>query len=122
MIRKSLISSSLILFSLGNAVAIAQAEDNANEIITRCAAEQDPGQRIACLEAALQGETRPPAVEQAAGPAINANTNEQLNTASAAVPESSPAATEVASSGAEVPTATMVRPITVSDTCIIRAS
>lgn len=96
MIRKSLISSSLILFSLGNAGAIAQAEDNANEIITRCAAELDPGQRIACLEAALQGETRPPAVEQAAGPATTANTNEQPNTASAAVPESSPAATEVA--------------------------
>ncbi len=96
MIRKSLISSSLIVFSLGNSFAIAQTADNAAEIITRCAAEQDTGERIACLEAALQRETRPTDVERAAGSATKADTNEQPNTDSAALPENSPSVKEVA--------------------------
>lgn len=88
MVRKSLISSTLIVFSLSNAFAIAQAEDNANDIIARCAAELDPGKRIACLEAALQGGTPPSATERAAGPTVNVNPSEQPKSESAAQPQS----------------------------------
>jgi len=98
MLRKSLISSTLIIFALSNDFAIAQAEDNANEIIARCAAEQDQVKRIACLEAALQREAGPTAVEQTAAPTIKNNTSELTTTKSAASTQSASTVKEVATS------------------------
>ena len=55
--RKTLIMTALLGMVINGGLAAAQSEADGSDAITRCAAQPDAQQRIACLEAALRGET-----------------------------------------------------------------
>lgn len=97
--RKTLIMTALLGMVINGGLAAAQSEIDGSDAITRCATESDAEKRIACLEAALRGETvtTPPAAEIAALKAPKtANQTVEAQTAVPIVTPPAPANTSAA--------------------------